>query len=107
MSARNLITVPNLDKTFVAERNVDDNWIVGKINENIDLLNYLAANLPPKLPWRCKTAEEFKAEAALIVGTDSEFESLRFWWRDMLNQNQAYGLLTALRLIEIVSSSVW
>jgi hypothetical protein len=98
------IHIPNLDPKFVAERNSEGNWLVTRFIENIDTLNKLASNLPKSLPWDHKTADEFKA---MVIRTPDPNQQLKLWWEDMLNQIQAFGLMSAWRLTEVVSSAVW
>ena len=95
------IQIPNLDANFVAARNPDNNWLIDRFVENIDTLNQLAANLPKKALWDFRTAEEFILMPALIPEANRERKQLQLWWKDMLGQIQAFGLLPAWRLTEV------
>lgn len=101
------IHIPNLDHKFVRDRNPDGNWIVERFNENISSLDKLAGNLPRSLPWRQRTVEQFKAERDQLYALGRPLAASRLAWQDMLDQAQAFGLLSVWRLIELVSSAVW
>ena len=101
------IHIPNLDPKFVRDRNPNGNSWVGQFNENISLLDELAGNLPKSLPWRHRTPEQFKAEAGGLLALHRPLAAYRLTWQDMLDQVQAFGLLSAWRLTELVSSAVW
>jgi hypothetical protein len=103
----NRIHIPNLDPKFVRDRNPCGNWVVERFNENISLLDELAGNLPKRLTWRWRTVEQFKAEVDRLYGLRRDLDAYRLYWRDMLDQVQAFGLLSAWRLTELVSSAVW
>jgi hypothetical protein len=101
------IHIPNLDPKFVRDRNPNGNWMVERFNENISLLDKLAGNLPRSLPWRQRTVEQLKAEAGRLQELGRPMAAYRLAWQDMLDQVQAFGLLSAWRLTELVSSAVW
>jgi len=100
------IHIPTLDPKFVEERNPDGNWLIERFNENISLLDKLADNLPRSLPWRIRTGEELKAET-VSYWTDRPLDAYSLAWQELLDQVQAFGLLSALRLTDLVSSAVW
>jgi hypothetical protein len=97
------IHISTLDPKFVRERNPDCNWLIERFNENISLLDKLANNLPKSLPWRTRTVEQLQAEAAQAIEKGHHLDAYRHTWQDLLEQVQAFGLLSALRLIEPVS----
>jgi len=101
------IYIPNLDPKFIRDRNPDENWLVERFNENISLLDRVAGSLPRTLPWRQTTVEQFKAEMEQLLAGGRVHDAYWFMWRDMLDQVQAFGLLCAWRLCELVSSAVW
>ena len=101
------IHIPNLDPKFVRDRNANGNWLVERFNDNISLLDKLAGNLPPSLPWRQRTVEQLKAEAGQLHALGRHMDAYRLPWQDMLDQVRAFGLLSAWRLAELVSSAVW
>lgn len=101
------IHIAPLDARFVQERNPDGHWLIERFNENISLLNKVADNLPRALPWRIRTVEQLKEEAARLFESDRQLDAYRLAWQDMLEQVQAFGMLSALRLTELVSSAVW
>jgi hypothetical protein len=101
------IHIPSLDAKFVQERNPEGHWLVARFNDNISLLNKVADSLPRALPWRIRTAEELKAEQARLFDGGRQLDAYRLTWQDMLDQVQAFGMLSALRLTELVSSAVW
>jgi hypothetical protein len=101
------IHIPSLDPKFVRDRNLNGNWLVERFNENISLLDKLAGNLPRSLPWRQRTVEQFKAEVDQLLARDRPLAAYRLQWQDMLDQVQAFGLLSAWRLVELASSAVW
>ena len=101
------IHIPTLDAKFVQERNPDGHWLIERFNDNISLLNKVADSLPRALPWRIRTVEQLKAEAAPLFDNDRHLDAYRLAWQDMLEQVQAFGMLSALRLTELVSSAVW
>ena len=89
------IHIPTLDPKFIQERNPDRNWLIERFNENISLLDRLADNLPKSVPWRIRTVEQLKAEAAPLLDGDRPLAGYRLAWQDMLDQVQAFGLLSA------------
>lgn len=101
------VHIPKLDPKFVRERNPDDNWVVERFNENISMLDDVAGSLPISLPWRCRTVAQLKAETDRLYRLGRPLEAYRLAWQDILDQVQAFGLLSAWRLTEIVSSAVW
>jgi len=101
------IHVPTLDAQFVQQRNLDGHWLIEAFNENISLLNKVADSLPRAMPWRIRTVEQLKAEAAPLLENDRHLDAYKLSWQDMLEQVQAFGMLSALRLTELVSSGVW
>jgi hypothetical protein len=101
------IHIPNLDPKFILDRNSRSNWWVAQFNENISLLNRLAGNLPKSLPWRKRTVEQLKAEVDQLRALGLRMDAYKLAWQDMLDQIQAFGLLSAWRLVELVSSAIW
>lgn len=101
-----IIRIPSLDPQFVRDRNPDGNWIVERFSENISLLDKLAGNLPRSLAWRQRSVAEFNAERDRLLALDLPLAAYRLLWQDMLEQVQAFGLLSIWRLIELVSSAV-
>jgi hypothetical protein len=101
------IHIPTLDRRFIQERNPENNWLIGQFNDNIVLLNKLANNLPDKLPWRVRTVEDLTAQVTSLSNTGRWLDGYRLTWQDMLEQVQAFGLLSALRLTELTSSAIW
>jgi hypothetical protein len=101
------VHIPPLDAKFVQDRNPDDHWLVERFNDNISLLNKVADNLPRNLPWRIRTVEQLKAEMDGLFDKERHLDAYRLAWQDMLDQVQAFGMLSVLRLIELVSSAVW
>jgi hypothetical protein len=51
--------------------------------------------------------EQFKAEKDGLLALRRPMAAYRLLWQDMLDQVEAYGLLSAWRLTELVSSAVW
>jgi hypothetical protein len=101
------IRIPNLAPKFVRDRNPDGNWVVERFNENISLLDELAGNLPRSLLWRRRTVEQLKAETDRLYDLGRPLDAYRLAWQDILDQVQAFGLLSTWRLTELVSSAVW
>ena len=101
------IHIPNLDPKFVRDRNSNGNWLIARLNENISSLDKLARNLPVSLPWCQRTVDQFKTEFDQLLALGRPMAGYRLAWQDMLDQVQAFGLLSAWRLIELVSSAVW
>jgi hypothetical protein len=101
------IHIPTLDPKFVRDRNPNDNWWVERFNENISLLNRLAGNLPKRMPWRQRSVEQLKAECDRLSALGRHLAAYSLAWQDMLDQVQAFGLLSAWRLTELVSSAIW
>jgi hypothetical protein len=101
------IHIPSLDPKFILDRNAESNWWVAQFNENISLLNKLAGNLPKSLPWRQRTVEQLKAEVDQLRAVGLRMDAYKLAWQDMLDQIQAFGLLSAWRLVELVSSAIW
>jgi len=101
------IHIPNLGPKFVRDRNANGNWLIERFNENISLLDSLAGNLPNSLLWRQRTVEQLKAEVGRLLSLGRPLAGYRLAWQDILDQVQAFGLLSAWRLAEIVSSAVW
>jgi hypothetical protein len=101
------IQIPTLDPKFLRDRNPGSNWWVTNFNENISLLNKLAGNLPRSLTWRQRTVEQLKAEVDQLRALGLPMDAYKLAWQDMLDQIQAFGLLSAWRLIELTSSAIW
>jgi hypothetical protein len=101
------IHIPNLDPKFIRDRNPEGNWWVAQFNENISLLDRLAGNLPKSLNWRHRTVDQLKAETDHLRALGRPLEAYKLIWQDMLDQIQAFGLLSAWRLLELASSAIW
>ena len=101
------IHIPNLDPKFVRDRNSEGNWWVAQFNENISVLDKLAGNLPRSLNWRQRTVEQLKAETDHLRALGRPLDAYKLEWQDMLDQIQAFGLLSAWRLMELASSAIW
>jgi hypothetical protein len=101
------IHIAPLDAKFVQDRNPDGHWLIERFNENISLLNKVADSLPSAMPWRIRTVEQLKQETAALFESDRHLDAYRLAWQDMLEQVQAFGMLSTLRLTELVSSAVW
>lgn len=101
------IHIPNLDPKFVRDRNPDGNWVVKQFNENVSMLDELVGNLPRSLPWHPRTVEQLKAETNRLYDLGRPLDAYRLAWQDILDQVQAFGLLSTWRLTELVSSAVW
>jgi hypothetical protein len=101
------IHIPNLDPKFVRDRNAEGNWWVSQFNENISVLDKLAGNLPRSLNWRKRTVAQLKAETDHLYALGRPLEAYKLAWQDMLDQIQAFGLLSTWRLMELASSAIW
>jgi hypothetical protein len=101
------IHIPNLDPKFVRDRNSESNWWVSQFNENISVLDKLAGNLPRSLNWRQRTVAQLKTETDHLYALCRPLEAYKLAWRDMLDQIQAFGLLSTWRLMELASSAIW
>ena len=77
------IHVPTLDAKFIQQRNLDGHWLIDVFNENISLLNKVADSLPRAMPWRIRTVEQLKAEAAPLLGNDRHLDAYKLAWQDM------------------------
>jgi hypothetical protein len=51
--------------------------------------------------------EQLKTELEQLFALSRPMAGYRLAWQDMLDQVQAFGMLSVLRLIELVSSAVW
>jgi len=51
--------------------------------------------------------EQLKAEVAALHDNDRYLDGYRLAWQDMVEQVQAFGMLSTLRLTELVASAVW
>jgi hypothetical protein len=101
------IHIPNFDKRFVADRNPDKYWLIERTIENIDVFNSFVENLPRDLPWEYQTTDDFKASTSKHIHSGDFSKVVKLWWTDMLGQIQAFGLTSAWRLAETLSSAVW
>ena len=101
------VQIPRLDPGFINDRNPDKNWLVERFNDHMRLLDRLAGSLPQSLPWRTRTVEEFRNEVDRLKALGRSAAVYGLLWQDMLDQIQAFGLLSAWRLVELVSSAVW
>jgi hypothetical protein len=102
-----VIQIPNLDKEFVARRNRDGHWLLGRFHENIILMNKLAGSLPRKMPWQVYSVEGHNAVVSALQEKGLLGEAYRFHWQEMLDHIQAFGLLSAWRQTELASSAMW
>ena len=107
MASAQRIQIPNLDPKFVRDRNPEKNWVIDQFRENISTLDGFAGNLPLSLTWHTRTAEQFKEQVTILYNQNRYLDADALYWRDMLDQVQAFGLLSAWRLTELISSAVW
>jgi hypothetical protein len=102
--------VPPLD-TVLLKRLAGDNWLLGRANDNIAALNKLLQTIPPRYTWQFLTADAFgqiaKSRTQALPAAKAMIEMYRLYWDDMLSQIEAFSIMSAWRLADLVRSAVW
>ena len=105
---RNRSSAPNLEIQFVRENNPKNDHVVAQTSEHIAQFYAMISQMPQRFEWSLLSAEQF---AEVIKATRESGASqdalVRRWWDDMLNQCQAFSLLTSWRVFDLTRTTVW
>ena len=103
--------VPPLDTALLKRLQAGENWLLGRVNDNIAALNKLIQTIPHRYTWQFSTADAFKqitkSRIQALPSDKAMVEMYRLYWDDMLSQIEAFSIMSAWRLADLARSAAW